>query len=63
MLEWEFKEEIPRSRLRANYGEGFKGAPLRCNPASEGAFSRDEAIRDAQVCSQEAQAAGGRRHV
>ncbi len=63
VLEWEFKEEIPRSRLRANYGEGFKGAPLRCNPASEGAFSRDEAIRDAQVCSQEAQAAGGRRHV
>ncbi len=63
MLEWEFQEEIPRSRLRASYGEGFKGAPLRCDRPSEGAFSRDETIRDAQACSQEAQAAGGRRHV
>ena len=57
MLEWEFKEEIPRSRLRAAYGEGFKGAPLRCDPASEGVFSRDETARDAQACSQEVQAA------
>src|SRR6266700_33335 len=63
VLEWEFKEEIPRSRLRASYGEGFKGAPLRCDAPSEGAFSRDETIRDAQACSLEAQAAGGRRHV
>jgi hypothetical protein len=63
VLGWEFKEEIPRSRLRASYGEGFKGAPLRCDPPSEGAFSRDAPVRDAQACSQEAQAAGGRRHV
>ncbi len=63
MLEWEFKEEIPRSRLRAAYGEGFKGAPLRCASPSEGAFSRDKTARDAQACSQEAQAAGGRYHV
>jgi hypothetical protein len=63
VLEWEFKEEIPRSRLRAGYGEGFKGAPLRCDPPSEGAFSRDATVRDAQACSPEAQAAGGRRHV
>ena len=63
VLEWEFKEEIPRSRLRAAYGEGFKGAPLRCDPLSEGAFSRDETARDAQACSQEVQAAGGGHHV
>ena len=63
MLEWEFKEEIPRSRLRAAYGEGFKGAPLRCDLLSEGAFSRDETVRDAQACSQEVQAAGGGHHV
>ena len=63
VLEWEFKEEIPRSRLRAAYGEGFKGAPLRCDPLSEGAFSRDATARDAQACSQEAQDAGGGYHV
>jgi hypothetical protein len=63
VLEWEFKEEIPRSRLRAAYGEGFKGAPLRGDPLSEGAFSRDVTARDAHACSQEAQAAGGRHHV
>ena len=27
VLEWEFKEEIPRSRLRAAYGEGFQRGP------------------------------------
>jgi hypothetical protein len=63
VLEWEFKEEIPHSRLRAAYGKGFKGAPLHCDRPSEGTFSRDETIRDAQAWSQEAQAAGGRRHV
>ncbi len=63
MLEWEFKEEIPRSRLRAAYGEGFKGAPLRCEQLGEGAFSRDATARDAQACSQEAQDAGGGHHV
>lgn len=63
MLEWEFKEEIPRSRLRAAYGEGFKGAPLRCKQLGEGAFSRDATAGDAQVYSQEAQAVGGRHHV
>ena len=63
MLEWEFKEEIPRSHLRAAYGEGFKGAPLRCGRPGEGAFSRDVTARDAHACSQETQAAGGRRHV
>ncbi len=63
MLEWEFKEEIPRSRLRAAYGEGFKGAPLRCQQRGEEAFTRDETTGDAQVCSQKAQAVGGRHHV
>ncbi len=63
VLEWEFKEEIPRSRLRAAYGEGFKGAPLRCDSPSEGAFSRDNTARDVQACSQEAQTAGGCYHV
>ena len=63
VLEWEFKEEIPRSRLRAAYGEGFKGAPLRCDRPSEGAFSRDATARDAQACSQAAQVSGGQHHV
>jgi hypothetical protein len=63
VLEWEFKEEIPRSRLRAAYGEGFKGAPLRCDRASEEAFSRDATARDAHTCWQEAQVAGGHHHV
>jgi len=63
VLEWEFKEEIPRSRLRAAYGEGFKGAPLRCEQRDEEAFSRDETAHDAQAYSQKAPATGGRHHV
>ncbi len=63
VLEWEFKEEIPRSRLRAAYGEGFKGAPLRCEQLGEEAFSRDKTAHDAQACSQKAPAIGGLYHV
>ncbi len=49
VLEWEYKEEIPRSRLRTAYGDGFKGAPLRCHSSGEGAFSRDEGTRDGEA--------------
>src|SRR5690348_7415490 len=32
LVEFELKEDIPRNRLRAAYGAGFKGAPLGCDP-------------------------------
>ena len=72
VVEFEYKEVIPRSRLQAAYGDGFKGAPLRCHSLSEGAFSRDagmcngEAIPSPQTCSTSWQIVpivGGSRHV
>ena len=36
VVEFEYQEEIPRSRLRAAYGDGFKGAPLRCQSSGKG---------------------------
>src|SRR6266516_3368819 len=72
VVEFEYKEEIPRSRLQAAYGDGFKGAPLRCHAVREGAFSRDagtcngEAIPSSQTCSTSSQIVtivGGSRHV
>ena len=69
MIEFEYQEEIPRQRLRAAYGDGFKGAPLRCRMSGEGAFPQDTAPCDGaatQVHSplaQEAKDLGGSRHV
>ena len=63
LLEFEFKEEIPRSRLRAVYGDGFHGAPLRCSSAGEAAFPSDGQQRHETASRQEEQAAGGSRRV
>jgi predicted kinase len=63
LLEFEFKEEIPRSRLRAVYGDGFHGAPLRCSSAGEAAFPSDRQDRHETASRQEEQAAGDSRRV
>src|SRR2546423_1515840 len=46
VVEFEYQEEIPRSRLRAAYGEGFKGAPFRCQSSGEGHFPQDAGMCD-----------------
>src|SRR5439155_15079519 len=46
VVEFEYQEEIPRQRLRAAYGDGFKGAPLRCQSSGEGMFPQDTGIGD-----------------
>ena len=69
VVEFEYQEEIPRSRLRAAYGDGFKGAPLRCQSSGEGVFPQDAGMCDGaanQVLStplQEVPSSGGPRHV
>jgi hypothetical protein len=66
VIEFEYQEEILRSRLRAAYGEGFKGAPLRCQLLSEGPFPQDAGVCDGQATqphSQENHETGGSRHV
>ena len=69
MLEFEYQEEIPRHRLRAAYGDGFKGAPLRCQVSGEGSLPQDAATRDGQATQalatppQEVPCSGGSRHV
>ena len=66
VLEFEYQEEIPRSRLRAAYGDGFQGAPLRCQLSGEGLFPQDAATCDGkatQALSQEDNPIGGSRHV
>ena len=63
LLEFEFKEEIPRSRLRAVYGDGFRGAPLRCSSAGEAAFPSDRQERHETASWQEEQVAGDSRRV
>ncbi len=49
MVEFEYEEQIPRSRLRAAYGDGFKGAPLRCQKSGEGSFPQDAGMRDGKI--------------
>src|SRR5205085_9471350 len=49
VLEFEYQEEIPRHRLRAAYGDGFKGAPLRCQVSGEGTFPPDAVTCDGQA--------------
>jgi hypothetical protein len=69
VVEFEYQEEIPRSRLRAAYGDGFKGAPLRCQLRDEGLFPQDAATCDGTATpalaspSQEVPCSGGSRHV
>ena len=46
VVDFEYQEEIPRARLRAAYGDGFQGAPLRCQSSSEGAFPLDAGTCD-----------------
>ncbi|GHO72450.1 hypothetical protein KSD_02210 [Ktedonobacter sp. SOSP1-85] len=69
VIEFEYQEEIPRQRLRAAYGDGFKGAPLRCQVSGEGAFPQDATTCDGTATqahsplAQEAKNPGGSRHV
>ena len=69
MIEFEYQEEIPRSRLRAAYGDGFKGAPLRCGSSGEGQIPQDAETSDGKdiqtpsTISQENNAIGGSHHV
>ena len=69
VVEFEYQEEILRSRLRAAYGDGFKGAPLRCQSSGEGAFPQDTGMCDGQatqapsIPSQEVPCSGGSCHV
>lgn len=66
VVEFEYQEEIPRYRLRAAYGDGFKGAPLRCQSSGEGMFPPDAGMCDGkapQALSQEDKRIGGSCHV
>jgi hypothetical protein len=69
VVEFEYQEEIPRYRLRAAYGDGFKGAPLRCQVSGEGGIPLDAGIYDGQatqalsISRQAASAIGGSHHV
>jgi hypothetical protein len=72
VVEFEYQEEIPRHRLRAAYGDGFQGAPLRCQSSGEGVFPLDAGTCDGQatqapqalsISGLEASAIGGARHV
>jgi hypothetical protein len=69
VIEFEYQEEIPRYRLRAAYGDGFKGAPLRCELSGEGAFPPDAGTCDGTATqalslpSQEDNPFGGSRDV
>ncbi len=69
VVAFEYQEEIPRHRLRAAYGDGFKGAPLRCQVSGEGVFPQDAGTCDGQatqapsIPSQEVPVVGGSDHV
>jgi hypothetical protein len=69
VLEFEYQEEIPRHRLRAAYGDGFKGAPLRCQVSGEGAFPPDAGMCDGKATQtlatfpQKVPCSGGSCHV
>jgi hypothetical protein len=69
VVEFEYQEEIPRYRLRAAYGDGFQGAPLRCQLSSEGPFPQDAGTCDGTATqalsplSQEDNHIGGACHV
>ncbi len=64
VLAFVYQVAIPRSHLRASYGDGFLGAPLRCTlRQEEGSFTRGPGARDEQAFSQESQGSGGADHV
>ncbi len=64
VLAFVYQVAIPRSHLRASYGDGFQGAPLRCkNRQEEGSFTRGSGVCDEQAFSQENQDRGGADHV
>jgi hypothetical protein len=64
VLAFVYQVAIPRSHLRASYGDGFLGAPLRCTPRQEeGSFTRGSGVCDEQAFSQENQDRGGADHV
>ena len=69
VVEFEYQEEIPRHRLRAAYGDGFKGAPLRCQVSGEGLLPQDAATCDGTATQalsslpQEDNSLGGSCHV
>ncbi len=64
VLAFVYQVAIPRSHLRASYGDGFQGAPLRCTTRQEeGSFRRDSGVCDEQAFSQENQDSGGAEHV
>ena len=64
VLAFVYQVAIPRSHLRASYGDGFLGAPLRCTTRQEeGSFTRGPGARDEQAFLQESQDGGGADHV
>ena len=64
VLAFVYQVAIPRSHLRASYGDGFHGAPLRCKTRQEeGSFTRGSGGCDEQAFSQESQGIGGTDHV
>lgn len=66
VVEFDYQEEIPRSRLRAAYGDGFKGAPLRCQLSGEGHFPQDALACDGKATQSSPlkdKSTGGSRHV
>src|SRR5438270_10901837 len=64
VLAFVYQVAIPRSHLRASYGDGFLGAPLRCIcHQEEGSFTRVAGESEEQASSQERQEVGGADHV
>ena len=63
VLEFELEEVIPRSRLRAAYGAGFKGAPLDGDPPREGSFPRESRASYGNHIRQTSPIVGGRQQV
>jgi hypothetical protein len=64
VLAFVYQVAIPRSHLRASYGDGFQGAPVRCKKRQEeGSFTRGSGVCDEQAFSQEHQDRGGAEHV
>ncbi len=64
MLAFVYQVAIPRSHLRASYGDGFQGAPLHgYQRHEEGSFTRVLGESDGQTFSQESQDSEGAEHV
>jgi hypothetical protein len=64
ILGFVYQVAIPRSHLRAAYGEGFKGAPLHCDGhKQEDTFTQDVGVNYDETCSQENKNTEGACHV